>query len=63
MSKAGKYNHMKHDEVTPGSATKGNVKTKNIVLIGMPASGKSTNAIHVKHVRKIDMTEALKNRE
>lgn len=22
-----------------------------------------TNAIHVKHVRKIDMTEALKNRE
>ncbi|MCR5087542.1 MAG: FtsX-like permease family protein, partial [Lachnospiraceae bacterium] len=33
-----------------------------IVVLGA-ATCLITNAIHVKHVRKIDMTEALKNRE
>ncbi len=35
---------------------------KFIVVLGA-ATCLITNAIHVKHVRKIDMTEALKNRE
>lgn len=33
-----------------------------IVVLGT-ATCLITNRIHVKHVRKIDMTEALKNRE